>query len=374
VGTYAVCWDGKTYFNTWEHPFPYPWCIYKNYHGSACTGGTNPGLIYKCEASSRSPSALPTVTPTLAQTSLSPTAVPSVAPTRAQTSLSPTAVPSVAPTRAQTSLSPTAVPSATPTVSPFSDDYGTSCQKIFSSVYKKQTVRIASFFKSAGTQVKHHHRPSLRTETVSGYNHATVHFTYYKDAACTEAVFYNDYKINRCTRDLGFVTLEAASHSTWTLHFQENDDEDCIVPTGDPFILVAKKNHCYKEDDFDLFFTVNIMGEPRKAIPHGGNALVYYDNEHDCAVSKHENLARAVFVVSWPMNVCSFDSDWRYDWKATSCDSGVMTFSNFQSQGWTCNRNERNVLFTKSCDSCTTGVSDSDYPVRFRCLADSSSS
>jgi hypothetical protein len=43
---------------------------------------------------------------------------------------------------------------------------------------------------------------------------------------------------------------------------------------------------------------INIIGEPKKAIPGGGNALVFYNSPQECAISKNSNLGRAILVIS----------------------------------------------------------------------------
>jgi hypothetical protein len=255
-----------------------------------------------------------------------------------------------------------------------------SLQKMASSVYKKQLEGIKSFVKSTGTKLENDHHSSLRTESVTEYDHASVHFTFYYDNACaTEPVFYNDFKVNTCSYFLPLTTVVAASHSTWTLNFKWYDDAQCALPTTAQWVVVAKKNHCYPyqhgiyvHGNVGLYFKLNVMGEPRKAIPGGGNALVYYENAHDCTISKNNNLGRAQFVASWPTNVCGYDSEFDNDWKAASCNNDEMTFTSYpqRSDVLTCDGTPQTVAFTKGSDTCTE-IDGYEMPVRFSCLPDS---
>jgi hypothetical protein len=240
-----------------------------------------------------------------------------------------------------------------------------------SSVYKDHTVRIASFFKNAGTRKEI--TPSLRTQSVGGFEKATAHFTFYKDAACTEVFYYNDYKINRCAAGmgLGLPTVQDFSDSTWTLKFQDYEDEVCTVPMESSWTASFHKNQCYQEGD--LYVTLNVIAEPRKGIPHGGNAIVFYNNEFDCKISKHGNLGRSVFVATWPMNTCSYSAIGDTDWKATSCDDDVMTFTNYESEDLTCTNPTEDFVLDKTVESSAAcSESSTGLPARFRCISDRS--
>ena len=46
-GKAAVCWDGTTYSNSFEHTGEM-FCRYKSVTAVSCTGGNNPGYKYEC--------------------------------------------------------------------------------------------------------------------------------------------------------------------------------------------------------------------------------------------------------------------------------------------------------------------------------------
>jgi hypothetical protein len=245
-----------------------------------------------------------------------------------------------------------------------------SLHKLVSSIYKKQMARISSFLKTGGTQATQQ-RPSLRTESLNEFSHATLQFTYYTDAACaTDPIFYNDYKINRCSTNLDLNTVEAFSDSTWTIKSQGYSDDQCTVPDGSPLVQSFKKNECYA--DSGLYVIINVMAEPSKAVPHGGNAFVVYETPLDCYISKHGNLGRSVFVASWPMGVCSYDNDWTADWKAAGCTNEAMTFTPYNAATLECKTADvlSDIVVDKTGDTCSGTYGE---PVRFSCLADSSS-
>jgi hypothetical protein len=148
-----------------------------------------------------------------------------------------------------------------------------------------------------------------------------------------QPVFYNDYKVNRCASGVPRVTVEAFSDSAWTLKFQTYDDKHCTIPSENSWTVTYRKNMCYRDGDFLVM--LNVMGEPTKAIPGGGNALVFYENDDDCRISKHTNLGRAVFVATYPMDKCS-TSPQGLDWKAKSCANDLMTYGTYETNNLSC--------------------------------------
>jgi predicted acylesterase/phospholipase RssA len=54
----AVCWDGQTFRNNSQFGGQ-PWCTYKRISADNCTGGSNPGILYRCASNSgEAPSSL----------------------------------------------------------------------------------------------------------------------------------------------------------------------------------------------------------------------------------------------------------------------------------------------------------------------------
>jgi hypothetical protein len=88
-------------------------------------------------------------------------------------------------------------------------------------LYKKASEKIASFLKTAGSLVPDNVHPYLRTEEADIHPRATAHFTYYKDAACTELDYILDFKISGCMNFWAYQRIRIVSEqdSTWILAF-----------------------------------------------------------------------------------------------------------------------------------------------------------
>jgi hypothetical protein len=247
-------------------------------------------------------------------------------------------------------------------------------KEMISAIYANHTAKIATFFKSIAIPVEKKQPHHLRTESVSlpEYDKATLQFTFYSDPACTDVMYYHNLKINRCSRESGLITVQEASHSVWTLLLQVFDTEDCSADPVSENTLPIKKNQCYPYGPD--FVRINIMGQPKSAIPGGGNSLVYYNSPQDCAISKNSNLARAIFVLSWPKNVCGRSYDKSGDWKATSCDATSMKFNSYDEQDLVCDSItfSEEVVFEKTQDACTTEYAAQGLlSARSLCLTDS---
>jgi hypothetical protein len=193
-----------------------------------------------------------------------------------------------------------------------------------STLYKKASEKATSFFQTTGTPVVDYVHPSLRTESDPVlHERATAHFEYYKDDQCAEREFILDLKINRCGNYLGnvVVTLLSEVGSNWMLSLQYYDGA-CENTEGDPVMKIYEKNVCTPLDGAYVKF--NLIGHPQKSIPGGGGAVVFYENENDCQISKHTNLARANMMITWSFDVCS--SGFLGYVKAMSCDSDFYYF------------------------------------------------
>jgi hypothetical protein len=240
----------------------------------------------------------------------------------------------------------------------------------FQTAYEK----VASFFKTSGTPVTDYAHPSLRTEESGIHDRATAHFTFYKDNQCTQPDYFVDTKISRCSRFLGSslpnlkLTVLEESGTKWIIGLQQTD-EFC-EPVNDPLPLAFPKNTCTSIGFFG-FITFNLIAHPLKSIPGGGAAVVLYDNEVDCQISKHTNLARAQMVLTWPMGVCSVGSF--EPLKIVSCDATSMKFNIDSANNGLCAPEAAVAGEIPTDPKCATvGLPFRDpHPYQVLCIADS---
>jgi hypothetical protein len=200
--------------------------------------------------------------------------------------------------------------------------------ELASTLYQKASGKATTFFKSAGTPVADYIRPFLRSESDPELQErATAHFSFYKDSQCTQMDYILDVKINRCARNLGNLKpiLIEDDPNYLTIVLQPYD-QSCENPDGSAAYQTYLKNTCTFVDGSYVIF--NLIGRPRKFIPGGGGAFVFYDNDIDCYISKHSNLALAQMMITWPFDMCTTGfGDYV---KAVSCDSDsfhYMTYS-----------------------------------------------
>jgi hypothetical protein len=185
-------------------------------------------------------------------------------------------------------------------------------------MYRKALERATAFFQTAGTPVVNNAHPSLRTEAVL-HERGTAHFTIYKDADCTQLDHILDLKINHCSQFMHstLVTIEDEIEDTYKVRLQTYD-ESCTTPVGSPSDYFFEKFTCYQSPvgGYTMF---NVRGNPKKSIPGGGGAFVFYDNYYDCHISKHTNLGRSQMVITWPFDECA--TGFEQHVKADSCDA-----------------------------------------------------
>jgi hypothetical protein len=198
-----------------------------------------------------------------------------------------------------------------------------------SQVYHSAIEKVGSFFKTAGTPVTNSVRPSLRTESGGLHERATAHFTFYKDAVCTELNFVIDFKIGRCFSFLGNSQLfmNAEDSTGWDILTMPYD-ATCTIPQGSPDFTHYSKKTCTDFGNGD-YIKFDIIAHPLRSVEGGGGALVFYDDQYDCQVSKHTNLARAQVMITFPTDVCAASSAQQYftPTKAISCDATSMKFN-----------------------------------------------
>jgi hypothetical protein len=199
-------------------------------------------------------------------------------------------------------------------------------EEVASMLYQKGSEIAGAFFKTAGVPVVDYVRPSLRTESDPVlHERATAHFEIYTDPDCSQLDSLLDMKINRCasfyTGNLKPTLLEETGAS-WILSLQEYD-ASCQNTIGSPVVQTFEKNVCQESAEGIGFVKFNLIGHPKKSIPGGGGAWVYYDNDADCEISKHTNLARAQMMITWPFGGC-IDGPF-FLVKPISCDASEFT-------------------------------------------------
>jgi hypothetical protein len=199
-------------------------------------------------------------------------------------------------------------------------------EEVASKLYQKGSEVAGSFFKTAGTPVVDYVHPSLRTESDPVlHERATAHFAIYTDPDCLQLDSILDLKINRCasfyTGNLK-PTLMEETGSSWLLSLQDYD-ASCESTIGSPVVQTFEKNVCQESALGIGFVKFNLIGHPKKSIPGGGGAWVFYDNDDDCEISKHTNLARAQMMITWPIGGCT-DGFFSFV-KPISCDATEFT-------------------------------------------------
>jgi hypothetical protein len=240
--------------------------------------------------------------------------------------------------------------------------------ELASQLYQKATAKIAFFFDTAGTPLVDFVRPSLRTASNSAiHDHATAHFTYYKDKFCTQPDYILDMKINRCADYLGNIkpTIVQQNASKWTISF-EPFDPSCTNSIGAPTYEEFEKNVCTPVGSD--YVTFNLIAHPLKSVPGGGDAFVFYDNDYDCQISTHVNLGRAQLMYTFLIDVCTVG--FYGNMKATSCTSGafdLLQFYVYSKEG--CDPGTLEAINNIGGNGCFH-VSPS-IPYRILCIADS---
>jgi hypothetical protein len=221
--------------------------------------------------------------------------------------------------------------------------------ELASTLYQKASLKATTFFKTAGTPVADYIRPFLRTEADPELQErATAHFTFYKDSQCTQIDYVLDVKINRCARNLGSLKpiLIEDDPNYWTIILQPYDNS-CENPDGSTAYQTYLKNTCAFVDGSYVIF--NLIGRPRKSIPSGGGAFVFYDNDIDCYISKHSNLALAQMMITWPFDTCTTGfGDYNDYVKAVSCDSDAFHYMTYSEP--TCDMSSSSSLVEISTD------------------------
>jgi hypothetical protein len=157
-------------------------------------------------------------------------------------------------------------------------------EEFASALYRTGSKRVTAFFKNAGSLVDNNLHPSLRTESDPVlHERATAHFTIFKDNGCTIIDHILDVKINRCADYLGNIkaTITGEELDQYSVSIQQFD-ESCESSLGPPKVQVFQKNVCAVSDVGLGYMTFNLIGNPKKSIPGGGGAFVFYDNKFDC--------------------------------------------------------------------------------------------
>jgi len=212
--------------------------------------------------------------------------------------------------------------------------------------------RAVSFLKNAGTPVQH--SPSLRTENTN--QGETLHLQTFSDSACTVPLVNVDLKLNHCSPTTGYISISDKAHNTWTVSVQEFDGS-CETPSGS---TTFARGACTAWESG--YAKMSIIGEPKKSIPGGGNAVAFYDTADVCHGG---NLHRASSMVTWPNGVCA-NVIFSTDGKAASCDANQMVFHSWDSSDQTCSGNalaDFPIPLSLSCGPFGA--------IRFLCVADS---
>jgi hypothetical protein len=209
----------------------------------------------------------------------------------------------------------------------------TSTDAFASQVYQMAYEKVVSVIQTAGTPVTDSAHPHLRSaEDSTMHERATLHFSFYgDDSQCTQLKSIVDVKIGRCSGlVMNYMPMALGEDATFVTITFIPHDEDCENVIG-PAITTQNypKNVCILTTQG--YATINLIAQPLRAFPGGGEAFVFYENYNDCHISKHTNLARANLVVTWPMGVCT--TTVLGTSKAISCDSTSMTFNTYPNQG-----------------------------------------
>jgi hypothetical protein len=235
-------------------------------------------------------------------------------------------------------------------------------------LYRQASARASAFFQTAGTPVANFTHPSLRTEAVL-HERGTAHFTIYRDADCTQLDHILDLKINHCSQfEHSLLVTIAGEMGDFYMVTLQKYDESCTTPVGDPENFTFEKFTCYASP-VGGYATFNVRGNPKKSIPGGGGAFVFYDNHYDCHISKHTNLGRSQMVITWPFDKCS--TGFEQHVKDDSCDAVSFKYRTYGDDS-TCSSLPGMVEVSTNpavLDCPTTGTETAfSKPYQVRCI------
>jgi hypothetical protein len=246
-------------------------------------------------------------------------------------------------------------------------------EELASSMYQTASEKVTAFFQNAGTPVENYVHNSLRTADDVLHDKETAHLVFYKDDHCTQVDFIIDGKINRCAVYLGNLKpLILSDDGTTLITSLQAYDETCMTPLGNPLILAFQKNVCTNVGG--TYVTLDLLQRPKKQIPGGGAAIVFYDTVEDCPKRK-VNLDRANLMITWPLDVCTTGFVEGYGFvQAIHCDKEVAQFIPYGDE--TCSEASEGDVVSYATDPRELGCptcAPFGVPYQVLCIEDSPS-